>query len=88
MERGGYNLGMIADTIRERLRRDPFEPFYIRTSGGQAYLVSSPELVVLMKSEVFVAQAKSDRWASLPYLHVAGIESAGSARSPRKRRGA
>jgi hypothetical protein len=54
---------MIARTIRERLQREPFEPFVIRSSSGEAVRVASPELAVLMKTGIFVAATNSDRWA-------------------------
>ncbi len=75
---------MIAATIRERLHRDPFEPFIIRSSSGHAVLVARPELCVLMKTEVFVAAPNSDHWDQLPYLHVAGLEKADGNRHRRK----
>ena len=80
-------MAVIATTIRERLRRDPFEPFIIRASSGEAVRVASPELAVLMKSEGFVAAPNSDRWTQLPYLHVAGLESGinGHGHRPAKR---
>lgn len=70
---GTYTYKMIATSIRERLRREPFAPFIIRSSSGEAVRVASPDLAVLMKSEIFVAAPNSDRWAQLPYLHIAGI---------------
>lgn len=77
---------MIAKVIRERLSKEPFEPFRIRASSGSSYLVSAPFLVALMKSEVFIAAANSDRWAQIPYLHVAGIEDAGNGHTNGKKR--
>lgn len=71
---------MIATTIREWLRREPFAPFVIRASSGQAVRVASPELAVLMKSEIFVAAPNSDRSTILPYLHIAGVEKGGNGR--------
>lgn len=68
---------MIADTIRERLAQQPFEPFIIRSSSGQGYKVGGPDLVVLMKTKVFVAEARSDRAATVSYLHIAAIEELG-----------
>ncbi|HEX2837871.1 MAG TPA: hypothetical protein VHN77_07065 [Phycisphaerales bacterium] len=64
---------MIADAIRERLSKDPFKPFHVRTSGGQAYKVADPSLVVMMKSQVFIAEPRSDRAVTIPYLHVAAV---------------
>jgi len=80
---------MIAQTIRDRLQREPFEPFIIRSSSGEAVRVARPELAVLMKTEVFVAAPNSDDWTQLPYLHIAGIESdrnGNGRRSGRKRK--
>lgn len=68
---------MIATTIKERLEKEPFEPFQVRSSSGMVYKVSQPHLVALMRSEVFIAEENSDRWVQLPYLHVAAIESSG-----------
>lgn len=77
---------MIVDSIRERLKREPFEPFIIRSSRGEAVKVASPDLAVMMKSEIFIAAPNSDRWAQIPYLHVAGIESANGNGGHRQRR--
>lgn len=78
---------MIAKVIRERLAKEPFEPFLIRASSGKSYIVSAPFLVALMKSEVFIAAANSDRWAQIPYLHVAGIEDVGNGHADGRKRG-
>jgi hypothetical protein len=83
---------MIAETIREKLAQQPFEPFVIRASSGEGYKVSSPDLVVLMKSKVFVAEPRSDRAATVSYLHIAAVEELGNGngraptRTRRKRR--
>lgn len=77
---------MIAADIKERLAREPFQPFQIRSSGGQAYHVVSPFQVALMKSKIFIAAPNSDRWAELSYLHVAGLESIEASGSPRAKR--
>ncbi len=79
---------MIADALRERLNREPFEPFVVRASSGQGYRVNNPDLVVLMRSSVFIAEPNSDRAATVPYLHIAGVESAtnGHPRRGRRRR--
>lgn len=62
--------------IKERLSREPFEAFRIRSSSGETYDITSPFLVALMKSKVFIAYPNSDRWAELSYLHIASLESA------------
>lgn len=65
---------MIASTIRDMLEQEPFQPFLIRASSGRAYPVRDPELVVLMKSSVFIATPNSDHAATLPYLHITAVE--------------
>lgn len=78
---------MLAADITERLSKDPFEPFRIRSSNGERNDITSPFLVALMKSKVFIAMPNSDRWAELSYLHVAAIESAGYGHARRGARG-
>jgi hypothetical protein len=78
---------MIANTIRDRLTREPFEPFIIRASSGRGILIARPELAVLMKTEIFVAAPNSDHWDQIPFLHVAGLEKAyGHGRTRRRGR--
>lgn len=78
---------MIADAIKERLQRDPFEPFRIVASSGKSYKVINPFQVALMKSRVFIAAPNSDRWAELAYLHIASVEGSMNGHAkPRKRR--
>jgi len=81
---------MIQTTIRELLAQEPFEPFVIRASSGQAYKVNDPSLTVMMKSKIFVAQPRSDRAVTIPYLHIAGVEEPGNGHTRRngsKRKG-
>lgn len=68
---------MITGTIKEKLAQQPFAPFIIRSSSGHGYKVSSPDLIVLMKSKVFVAEPRSDRAATISYLHISAIEELG-----------
>jgi hypothetical protein len=80
---------MVAKTIQERLAREPFQPFRIRTSGGTSYDVPHPHLVALLKSEVFIAAPNSDRWTQIPYLHIGSVEAISnghSDKSPRRKR--
>jgi hypothetical protein len=77
---------MIVNAIRGRLGREPFEPFQIRTSSGQPYVVASPDLVVLLKSEVFVAAPDRDHAATIPYLRITAVESVSNGRGRHKGR--
>jgi hypothetical protein len=69
-----YASTMISETIRERLQHDPFVPFVIRTSSGHGYRVAGPDVAVVMKSKVFVAEPRSDRSATVSYLHITAVE--------------
>lgn len=75
----------IQNIIRERLEREPFEAFQIVCSSGRSCEIRDPRLVVLMKSRVFIAEPRSDKWAEVPYLHVAAKEAVGG---PRRRKSA
>ena len=77
---------MIVNSIRDKLNRHPFEPFHIRSSSGKSYLIASPDLVVLMKTEIFVAAPNSDRSAQIPYLHVASLEMNSNGHAKRTKR--
>ena len=65
---------MTADELKELLKRTPFRPFRIILSGGTVYEITNPELVVVMRSELFIAFPGEDRWVFVPLLHVAAIE--------------
>ncbi len=77
---------MARETIRDLLGRAPFRPFRVRANSGVAYEVRSPGLVMLLKSEVFIAEPHSDRYVVIPLLHVAGVELIGNGRAARGRR--
>jgi len=78
---------MTSETIREMLARDPFEPFRIVTSGGESFIVRDPHTVALMKSEVFIAQPKTDRRTFIPLLHVITVKTIGNGLAFRRIRG-
>ncbi|HMN42906.1 MAG TPA: hypothetical protein PKE29_18850 [Phycisphaerales bacterium] len=67
---------MVIDAIREFLVQEPFRPFRVRASSGKSYVVHNPDMIVLLKSWVFIAAPNSDKFASVPYLHIASVESA------------
>jgi hypothetical protein len=79
---------MIAQLIKERLSTEPFQPFKVRASSGRKYAVTNPDLVVMMKSSIFIAAPNSDRAATIPYLHIAAIEDGenGTGRNGRRKR--
>lgn len=65
---------MRADELTMVLKRSPFRPFRVMLTSGTVYEVTNPDLVVVMKSEMFIAFTGEDRWAVVPLIHVASIE--------------
>ena len=64
---------MSAETIRELLHRRPFEPFEVRMSNGDSYVVAHPEFAFVLKSNLFIGFPESDRFAICSLLHIADI---------------
>lgn len=84
-----YNVDMIRENIREFLNRDPFVPFRLVLSSGTHYDVMDPHFAALLKSEVFVVFPDGERWAHVPFLHIASIETVSDGRgrrAPRRKR--
>lgn len=52
---------MNMETIREWLRRAPFEPFELRFSNGEVHRVRHPENVALGKNRIIIVDPKTDR---------------------------
>ncbi len=74
---------MIRENIRELLERDPFVPFRLVLSSGTQYDVMDAHFAALLKSEVFVVFPDGERWAHVPLLHIASIETIGNGRGRR-----
>lgn len=70
---------MNAETIRELLRRQPFEAFEVHLTNGEVYSVRHPEQALLAGSRLLIYYPETDRlvWCSL--LHVANIVTRSSA---------
>ena len=65
---------MNADTIREYLRREPFEPFVIRMSNGEVHEIRHPECAFVMKTKMIVYYPDDDRSVTCSLVHVNSIE--------------
>ena len=52
---------MNAETIKDYLRREPFEPFVIRMSNGEVHEIRHPECAFVMKSRMIVYYPDDDR---------------------------
>jgi len=83
-------MGTTPENIQELLNREPFLPFRLIMTSGKTYEVVSPNSAALLKSEVFVVFPDGERWAHVPFLHIASIETVANGRcrrtSRRKRR--
>jgi hypothetical protein len=66
------------DAMQELLRRQPFEPFEIRLSNGERHEVRDPEMALLLRSRLMIAQP-DDRVVICPFLHIASVETLQSA---------
>lgn len=65
---------MNADAIRDFLRREPFEPFVIRMSNGEAHEVHHPECAIVMNTRVLVYYPEQDRSVSFALIHINAVE--------------
>lgn len=65
---------MNAETIREYLRREPFEPFVIRMSNGEVYEIRHPECALVMKTKVIVGYPEEDRTVTCALVNINSVE--------------
>ncbi len=65
---------MNAETFRELLRRQPFEPFEIRMTNGDVHTVRHPEVMMIVGGRAVVGYPDTGRIAILSLLHVATVE--------------
>ena len=78
--------------IQDALRKQPFEPFRIQLSNGQAHEVRYPEFAAIGRTRVFVGVPANradgpDRLVQVELREVVAIEPVNGQRR-RKRRGA
>jgi hypothetical protein len=66
------------EAMQELLRRQPFEPFEIRLTNGEKYEIRHPEMALLLKTRIIIAQP-DDRTVICPLLHIASVETRQSA---------
>jgi hypothetical protein len=67
-------LAMNSETIRDYLRREPFEPFVIRMSNGEVYEIRHPECAFVMKTRVIVYYPDEDRSVTCALVHINSVE--------------
>ncbi len=65
---------MNIETIREWLNRQPFEPFEVRLSNGEAYQVRHPEVVAVGRNRIAIVDPATDRFAHIALIHINSIQ--------------
>jgi hypothetical protein len=70
---------MTVQTFRELLTQQPFKPFRLVMSSGQAYEVLHPEMALLTRTDILVGVGETDEGVPAEFricslLHVATIE--------------
>jgi hypothetical protein len=66
---------MTADSIREFLRREPFDPLVIRLSNGESHEVRHPECLMVLKTKAIVGYPEDDRSVHVSLIRINSIES-------------
>lgn len=70
---------MHVDSIREALRKQPFEPFTIRLADGRSEFVRHPEFVAVGPRVVVVVRDNSS-WSSIEPMLIASLDCDGGKR--------
>lgn len=79
--------------LHDHLSKQPFEPFQIRLSTGDAYVIRHPEFAALLRTSIVVGVPSGrdgvpDRFVQCDLLHVVAIEPTNGARKkPKGKRG-
>jgi hypothetical protein len=71
-----HEVNMTAETFREIMHREPFEPFRVVMSSGENYTVLHPEMALITAKVLVLAVplADGEKLAFCSYLHIAHIE--------------
>jgi len=65
---------MNIETLREFVRRQPFEPFVIRMSNGEVHEILHPECLAIGKNRVVVTDPDTDRTVYCALIHINTVE--------------
>jgi hypothetical protein len=65
---------MNVETLREFVRRQPFEPFVIRMSNGEVHEILHPECLAIGKNRVVVTDPDTDRTVYCALIHINTVE--------------
>lgn len=77
---------MNVETLREMIRRQPFEPLRIKTSNGEVFEIRHPEMAMITKSVLAIGLldadgTPTDRVEYISHLHITSIETLAGAES-------
>ena len=70
---------MTTDTLQDLLHRTPFQAFEVRMSNGDRHEVRHPEFAFVLKTNLVIGDADSDRLWICALLHIASVETLQSA---------
>jgi hypothetical protein len=65
---------MNVETLREFVRRQPFEPFVIRMSNGEVHEILHPACLAIGKNRVVVTDPDTDRTVYCALIHINTVE--------------
>jgi hypothetical protein len=65
---------MNVETLREFVRRQPFEPFVIRMSNGEVHEILHPACLAIGKNRVVVTDPDTDRTVYCVLIHINTVE--------------
>ncbi len=65
---------MNAETVREFLTQQPFQPLQVHLSNGEIHQIPHPEFAMLLRTTLIIGIPDSDRAIFCALLHIASIE--------------
>ena len=65
---------MNAETIRQWINRQPFEPFVFWLSNGERYPVRHPQVVAIGRARIAIVDPETDRFVHVALVHIDSIE--------------
>ena len=65
---------MNAETIRELVRRQPFQPCAIHLSNGEVHEVRHPECIMFGGGKVVIYDAEADCFKLCALIHVNSVQ--------------
>jgi hypothetical protein len=67
-------IAMNAETLRDFVRAQPFEPFRIRMSNGELHEIRHPECIMIGTNKAVVHYPDHDRFVFCALIHINTVE--------------